>query len=364
MSAKDDISQAHRSSFRRSRTRESVKGRQLNLVARSLIRSICTVDVDEARAMFCHVYSELSIEIRSGTAFNWEAEIQSAGTIQFTTGIVSGGCCVAVADTSDRSFIMMVSDGGMAEVDHAGVCTTIVPNRLGALLSPSRPAKVQMASWYQPQNLIIAPGTFEAHLMTLTGYTSTRPIAFDVAIDFETRNGAAVYDIIRIFRRVVSQIDASPLLVATLRDTLLTCLLTNVNHSASRFFEPTPRRVSPGTVKRAEEFMAANVTEPITLAQITAAAGSPERTLRAAFVARHGMSPMAFLRQRRFELARLRLAEAPPGTTVLSIVKVLGLGDAGRFSVEYRKRFGESPAETLARGRAGVSPQGARIGSR
>ena len=50
------------------------------------------------------------------------------------------------------------------------------------------------------------------------------------------------------------------------------------------------------------------------------------------------------------------MLEAAPGTTVLSVVKALGLGDPGRFSVEYKKRFGQSPSEVLAGGRAGAGP--------
>jgi transcriptional regulator GlxA family with amidase domain len=100
--------------------------------------------------------------------------------------------------------------------------------------------------------------------------------------------------------------------------------------------------------------MAAHAAEPITLTEIVAAAGVPERSLRAAFVACRGMPPMEFLRQRRFELAHRYLAEPSASTSVAGVVTALGFGHPGRFSVEYKRRFGASPSETLAVGRAAV----------
>ena len=111
-------------------------------------------------------------------------------------------------------------------------------------------------------------------------------------------------------------------------------------------------------MRRAEEYIAAHAGEPLTLADIVAAAGVPARSLRAAFAASRGMSPMEHLRHFRFDLARRMLLEPGPEVTVTGVVARLGLGGAGRFSVEYRKRFGESPSETLAAGRAraGLGP--------
>jgi AraC-like DNA-binding protein len=61
------------------------------------------------------------------------------------------------------------------------------------------------------------------------------------------------------------------------------------------------------------------------------------------------MSPMRYLWLRRMSLARreLRRAEAP--ATVTAIALSFGFSHLGRFSVEYRTLFGETPSQTLAR---------------
>ncbi len=106
-------------------------------------------------------------------------------------------------------------------------------------------------------------------------------------------------------------------------------------------------------MRRAEEFIAAHAAEELTVAAIAEAAGVPVRSLQIAFRQARGMTPMEFVRERRLELARRELVEGAPGTTVGAVVTALGFGSSpGRFAVQYRQRFGESPSETLTRGRA------------
>ncbi|MFE8599297.1 helix-turn-helix domain-containing protein [Archangium violaceum] len=61
-------------------------------------------------------------------------------------------------------------------------------------------------------------------------------------------------------------------------------------------------------------------------------------------------------RRRRFEIARQRLLAGAPGTTVAGVVASLGFVSGGRFSVEYKKLFDESPSDTLAASRGSAGP--------
>jgi transcriptional regulator GlxA family with amidase domain len=73
-----------------------------------------------------------------------------------------------------------------------------------------------------------------------------------------------------------------------------------------------------------------------------------ERNLRMAFQRVHGISPYRYLRMLMFSRARRALMSARGRSmTVTKIATRFGFADLGRFSVEYRKMFGESPSETL-----------------
>jgi AraC-like DNA-binding protein len=103
-------------------------------------------------------------------------------------------------------------------------------------------------------------------------------------------------------------------------------------------------------ISRFEQFLAANWARPIYVSEICAATEVSGRTLRRSCLEHLGMSPVHYLWLRRMHFARLALMRADPGTsTVTDIATDHGFWELGRFSVEYRALFGESPTVTLHR---------------
>jgi transcriptional regulator GlxA family with amidase domain len=88
---------------------------------------------------------------------------------------------------------------------------------------------------------------------------------------------------------------------------------------------------------------------PIRLADIVRASGVPGRTLFKHFNDCRGISPMRYLRNARLDKVRETLRSAPQAR-VTDIAMQWGFTHMGRFSVEYRRRFSESPSEMLSRG--------------
>jgi AraC-like DNA-binding protein len=73
-----------------------------------------------------------------------------------------------------------------------------------------------------------------------------------------------------------------------------------------------------------------------------------ERTLRKAFHNLYGLPPCRCLRMLRLSEARRALLAADcERVTVTEIATEFGFLELGRFSVEYRRVFGESPSQTL-----------------
>ena len=102
-------------------------------------------------------------------------------------------------------------------------------------------------------------------------------------------------------------------------------------------------------VARFEEFLEANPNTPLYLAEVCAAIGAAERTLRIACEGHVGMGPIRYLHLRRMHLVRRALLRADSSTTVTRIATDHGFWELGRFSVAYRELFGEAPSVTLKR---------------
>ena len=111
-------------------------------------------------------------------------------------------------------------------------------------------------------------------------------------------------------------------------------------------------------MRRLEELLEQNTDRTLSLAELCAAARASDRTLRVCCHEHLGMSPMRYLWLRRMHLARRALRTADPATaTVTEIAANFGFWELGRFSVEYRSLFGESPSATLRRPPEGLGPQ-------
>jgi AraC-like DNA-binding protein len=107
-------------------------------------------------------------------------------------------------------------------------------------------------------------------------------------------------------------------------------------------------------VRRAEEWIDANLTEPIGVEDVATALGVGVRSLQMSFKRVRGMSPREVIMGRRLEIARHMLLGAEQNATVTAVATSLGFFELGRFAQRYRQRFGEAPSMTLTT-RAAVS---------
>lgn len=317
-------------------------------------RLVSTRDVDEARSVYSRLYAESTVEpLRE--PFGCTLDVATLGGVNIVSASWPGGARTVVPLLGER-YIFSFSAGGGGGGECMGEPFSATPGRSATLFSPGMGATLRLDPGFQGRTITIERSALDQHFRALTGQELRGPLRFDINLAIDTGPGLAVFEIAQTFRRESERPGASPLLIAALRDALFTSLLTNTQHSASAWLTAPSRRVGPVHVRRAEDYIDAHAAEPVTLADVAAAAGVSVRSLQAAFRAHRGATPMERLRERRLEIARGRLMEAAPGTTVLGVVTAVGLGDAGRFSVLYKRRFGESPSETLRRGRKAHTP--------
>jgi len=101
-------------------------------------------------------------------------------------------------------------------------------------------------------------------------------------------------------------------------------------------------------VSKAEERFMAVEGMPVSLADLCAATGVSKSTLYIAFHRVCGQSPLEYFHKRRLGRARFSLmGNSPQRGAVKRVALDNGFTELGRFSVEYRRLFGESPSATL-----------------
>ena len=113
--------------------------------------------------------------------------------------------------------------------------------------------------------------------------------------------------------------------------------------------DKSSNRLLPRSVRRALDAMHSNVGHGWAVTELAAVAGVSGRTLQRQFLAFLGKTPRAMLREIGFERARRELLQGSPGARVMDVALRAGFPHCGRFSVEYRRRYGETPSETLKR---------------
>ncbi|MFF7533286.1 helix-turn-helix transcriptional regulator [Streptomyces bobili] len=142
-----------------------------------------------------------------------------------------------------------------------------------------------------------------------------------------------------------------PLVASTAAQHLAAGVLAAFPNTASTDPTATDRNdARPATLRRALAYIDDHAGEPVTVADIAAAAHVTVRALQYAFRRHLDTTPLAHLRRVRLAHAHddLRAADPLDGTTVTDVAARWGFFHAGRFAGLYRSAYGHPPHRTLA----------------
>ena len=115
-------------------------------------------------------------------------------------------------------------------------------------------------------------------------------------------------------------------------------------------------------VKRAEG-VARHAVQRLSVADICDLLSIPPRKISRAFQAVHGCPPLRYFRRQRYSGVRKELMKGQESATVSQIARRFAFTELGRFAVQYRVLFGESPSATLAKALARRSRNARRGGA-
>jgi len=95
------------------------------------------------------------------------------------------------------------------------------------------------------------------------------------------------------------------------------------------------------------DWIEANCHRPLSLSDLESQSHYSRRSLQYAFRQRFGCGPMQYIRRQRLALAKQRLLNPRPGTTVTSVAQECGYLSVANFRRDYQQRFGEPPSGAL-----------------
>jgi adenylate cyclase len=108
-------------------------------------------------------------------------------------------------------------------------------------------------------------------------------------------------------------------------------------------------RPIPRDLKKAIDYIRDHLNGTMSIADLVAHCGVPERTLRKHFRTFIAVSPLKCWRQLRLAAARACLLEGSTNTSITEAAVRFGFSHFGRFAQDYRYHFGETPSATLQR---------------
>ena len=119
------------------------------------------------------------------------------------------------------------------------------------------------------------------------------------------------------------------------------------NTAMTSFYLRDPGWVPEAAVRTAGAFIETHADQPVTNAEIAAAAGVTVRDLQHAFRHYCETTPTAYLHRVRLERAHQDLSDAGEGMTVDAVAGKWGWASPAQFTVAYQRRFGVLPSQTL-----------------
>lgn len=255
-------------------------------------------------------------------------------------------------------YLVQLPRSGVANVRQDGQ-RVVASAAVASVLSPT--GEVDMSWEVGTPHVCVALSrtVVESQAEQLLGHSLDEPLVFDLGMGLAESGNASwlrsvffLADELRSGTTLTQRAEVADAFAGMLAGQLL--LSQPHNYTQRLITEPA---AAPSQVQQAVDYIEANLGgDDLHVPAIAQAVGISVRSLQDAFRKELGVTPAAYTKNRRMVIAHRRLLAADPSvTTVTRIALGVGITHLGRFSVEYRERFGETPSSTLARRPEGLS---------
>lgn len=189
----------------------------------------------------------------------------------------------------------------------------------------------------------------EKYCQQILNVTINKNVEFYNTMLIDTKEGFQWLRMISwIYELVSTESHLSPLMVAQVESNLVNMILLNQNNNFSNEIHNNDYSIAPSFIKRVEHFIQENAQKPISVNDMAEYAGISTRSLYLGFRKYRNITPMRHLKEVRLQKVYQELKCTSLGVDkVTNIAFKWGFSHLGHFSTDYKRRYGETPYETL-----------------
>jgi len=318
---------------------------------------VLTTDVDEAAESIGRIFCPHALDPLRHSWPDFHALHNCAAYDGISVNYVAYGGSVSIdPGCLDRFFLLQVPIRGRAQIRTGRREVDSRPGGVASLLSPTLPTRMVWQDNCAQLILLVDRRRVESRAAALAE-RPTGPVEFEPHIDLNTPFGRALQFQIEYLVDLAEHggpaSNLPPVMVATLRESIVGLLLTGQKHNFSDAINRSAphREALPAVFKRARESLEAHAAEPLDLKKLAQVSGIGIRSLQLGFKRHFGISISGALLEIRLEHLNARLLSARPGERIIDIAFDLGFTHLSRMASVYRAKFGESPSATLRKSR-------------
>ncbi|MEV6298408.1 AraC family transcriptional regulator [Actinoplanes sp. NPDC051861] len=307
-----------------------------------------SVDADQARDILNRFYHPVSLGAPDGGDVAVGGEMIQLGPL--TVGHLTYARRATLDAPEVDAYHVTVPTLGRMLARQDGHEVSVTPDTALAF-RPGDPVHLRHDANSAELEVRIERWALEAELANLLGRPIEGPIDLPPSFDLTEGPAHSWGRLIRLLRDELeheSSLIYQPLIAEQLCSSVLSGLLLSVPH---RYHDELVGPVTAGpprAIRRAVEAINEEPERAFNAADLAGIAGMSVRSLQEGFRRHVGCAPMTYLQTVRLTRSRETLRRGDPTRiTVAAVAHRWGFAHLGRFASAYRKRFGESPSETL-----------------
>jgi AraC-like DNA-binding protein len=307
-------------------------------------------DLDEVRSSAAKILCENELKL-GGCNKELDASFFYRKVGSIGVGRISYGAEITITPVVFEDFLLIqMPIRGMERITLGNDKVVSTPKVFG-IINPGVKSVINHEADTEKLIIRVDKKLIEKNCQQILNLTLNKDIEFDSTMLSETKAGSQWMSMVGwIFNFISDEDKLSPMMVSQFENMLVNMLLTNQCNNYSPEIHNDSVSIAPFFVKRVEHYIQDNAHKPIAINDMAEYAGVSSRALFTGFRKYRNTTPMRHLKEVRLQYVHEDLKRACVGTDkVITVAFNWGFSHLGHFSTDYKRRFGETPYETLLR---------------